>query len=92
MNHMTNITQLTEDLSSLYKEIRTGTVDLKQASELNNTAGKILSAYKVKLAYHAMRGEAPNIAFLSDEEESDPIGTRLTHPIKAQIPRGSRRN
>lgn len=62
---MKNISELTQDLGSLYNELRTGTVDIKLATELNNTAGKIISAHKVQLAYHALRDEAPDIPFLA---------------------------
>ena len=62
---MKNISELTADLTSLYAELRNGTVDIKQATELNNTAGKIISAHKVQLAYHALRNEAPTIPFLA---------------------------
>ena len=64
---MKNIAELTTDLGSLYAELRNGTVDIKLATELNNTAGKIISAHKVQLAYHALRNEAPDIPFLAAE-------------------------
>ena len=62
---MKNITDLSQDLSRLYEEIRAGSIELKVAGELNNTAGKILKAHRVQLAYHALRDEKPNIQFLS---------------------------
>lgn len=62
---MKNIVELTGDLGKLYSELRAGAVDIKLATELNNTAGKIISAHKVQLAYHALRDEAPEIPFLS---------------------------
>ena len=62
---MKNIATLSQDLSKLYEEIRAGSIDLKMAGELNNTAGKILKAHQVQLAYHALRGEAPEIPFLA---------------------------
>ena len=62
---MKNIAELTADLGNLYAELRSGTVDIKLATELNNTAGKIISAHKVQLAYHALRDEAPEIPFLA---------------------------
>lgn len=62
---MKHITNLTADLGTLYQELRAGTVDIKLATELNNTAGKIISAHKTQLAYHALRDEAPEIPFLA---------------------------
>jgi adhesin HecA-like repeat protein len=62
---MKNISELTTDLSALYGQLRDGTVDIKLATELNNTAGKIISAHKVQLAYHALRDEKPTIPFLA---------------------------
>lgn len=66
---MKNITELTGSLTKLYAEIEAGGIDMKQATELNNTAGKIISAHKIQLAYHAMRGESPTIPFLGGETE-----------------------
>lgn len=64
---MKNIAALSADLGKLYEEIRTGAIELKVAAELNNTAGKRLKVYQMQLAYHALRGEAPNIPFLAAE-------------------------
>lgn len=62
---MKNICELSADLARLYGELRSGEVDIKLATELNNTAGKIISAHKVQLAYHALRDEKPSIPFLA---------------------------
>lgn len=69
---MKNIARLSQDLSKLYEEIRAGSIDLKMASELNNTAGKILKAHQVQLTYHALRGEAPEIPFLAAPTTNKP--------------------
>lgn len=71
---MKNISELAADLTGLYTELRNGTVDIKQATELNNTAGKIISAHKVQLAYHALRNEAPVIPFLAADVERPALG------------------
>lgn len=60
-----NIDKLRRELMRTFKELKDGTADLKTAVELNNTAGKIINIAKVQLAYHALRGEAPNIPFLA---------------------------
>ena len=60
-----NIEALRRELMRAFKGLKDGTADLKQAVELNNTAGKIINIAKVQLAYHALRGEAPNMPFLA---------------------------
>ena len=39
---MKNITDLTVQLTSLYEALKNGTIDVKVAAEMNNTAGKII--------------------------------------------------
>ena len=62
---MKNITDLTVQLTSLYEALKNGTIDVKVAAEMNNTAGKIINVQKVQLEYAALRDEAPVIPFLS---------------------------
>ena len=57
--------QIGADLSALFDKINEDAIDLKKASELNNTAGKMLKVYQVKLAYAALRDEKPVITGLS---------------------------
>lgn len=64
---MKNIDEMTARLSHLFNQIESDQIDLKKAAELNNTTGKILKAYQLQLALHALRGEAPNIPFLMAE-------------------------
>jgi hypothetical protein len=52
-------------LLAVFNGLRDGSVEAKEAVEINNTAGKIISSCKVQLAYHAMRGERPEIEFLN---------------------------
>ena len=61
---MKNITELNTHLTDLYTALKEGTVDVKTAAEMNNTAGKIINAQKVQLEYAALRKVAPNIPFL----------------------------
>lgn len=63
---MTTITDIRDDLVKVFNGLRDGTIEPKQAVEVNNTAGKIISTAKVQLGYHALRGERPNIPFLGD--------------------------
>lgn len=60
-----NIEGVLSHLLVVFNGLRGGTIEAKDAVEINNTAGKIISACKVQLAYHAMRGERPEIEFLN---------------------------
>ena len=62
---MKHISELTTELSSLYEGLKNGTVDVKVATEMNNTAGKIINAQRVQLEYAELRKEQPNIVFMS---------------------------
>ena len=49
----------------LYKKaLFNGTIDVKAASEMNNTAGKIINTQRVQIEYASLRNEAPNIPFM----------------------------
>lgn len=61
---MKNITELNKHLTDLYQALRDGTIDVKIAAEMNNTAGKIINVQKVQLEYAELRSEAPCIPFL----------------------------
>ena len=61
---MTTITDIRNDLIKVFNGLRDGTMEAKDAFEVNNTAGKIISSAKVQLAYAALRGERPDIEFL----------------------------
>lgn len=63
---MKNLTQLRDELTATFKNLKDGSLDVAQAAEMNNTAGKIISTVKVELEYAALRKEAPTIAFLAD--------------------------
>jgi len=62
---VTTITDIRNDLIAVFNGLRDGTMQVKDAVEINNTAGKIINTAKVQLAYAALRGEAPNIPFLN---------------------------
>jgi hypothetical protein len=61
---MKHISELTTELSELYDGLKTGTVDVKIATEMNNTAGKIINAQRVQLEYAELRKEQPDIDFM----------------------------
>lgn len=58
MNHLEEVT---EGLMEVFRSLKSGDMEAKDAMEINNTAGKIISAYKTRIAYHALRGDAPSI-------------------------------
>lgn len=61
---MTTITNIRDQLIEVFNGLRDGSVEAKDAVEINNTAGKIINTAKVQIAYSALRGEAPYIPFL----------------------------
>lgn len=82
---MTTITDIRNDLIKVFNGLRDGTVEPKDAFEMNNTAGKIISSAKVQLAHAALRGEKPNIPFLMGEVEAAPALTG-TGQLKVEGP------
>jgi hypothetical protein len=67
MNH---ISELTTELSTLYEGLKNGTIEVKTAAEMNNTAGKIIHAQRVQLEYAVLRKEQPEIAFMKTEAKA----------------------
>jgi hypothetical protein len=61
---MKHISELTKELSELYEGLKNGTVETKVATEMNNTAGKIINAQRVQLEYADLRKEQPDIEFM----------------------------
>jgi hypothetical protein len=61
---MKHISELSTELSALYEGLKNGTIEVKVAAEMNNTAGKIIHAQRVQLEYAALRKEEPDIAFM----------------------------
>ena len=61
---MKHISELTTELSELYEGLKNGTMDVKIATEMNNTAGKIINAQRVQLEYAELRKEQPDIDFM----------------------------
>ena len=68
------INEIRDSLIDVFNKLKSGELDAKEAVEINNTAGKIISSAKVQLAYHALRGESPNIAFLASPDAMPAIG------------------
>lgn len=77
---MTTITDIRNDLITVFNKLRDGEMEAKDAFEINNTAGKIISSAKVQLAYAALRGEKPEIPFLVEASGEPPAIERRSVP------------
>ena len=62
---MKDINELRENLSKVFSDLRSFEITPKEASELNNCAGKIINSLKVELEYKALKDGIPNIDFLN---------------------------
>jgi 5-formyltetrahydrofolate cyclo-ligase len=65
---MKTVTELREQLSQVFNELRNNTIKHTDAAELANIAGKMINSAKVQLEYYALRKESPTISFLASEE------------------------
>lgn len=83
---MTTITDIRNDLVNVFNKLRDGTMEAKDAVEINNTAGKIISSVKVQLAYAALRGEQPEIAFLMGDASTVVDALPAPEPKKKHFP------
>jgi len=61
---MKNIEELRSELGQIFTGLKTGVVDPKVASEMNNAAGKMINTVKVQLEYAALCKVTPSIPFL----------------------------
>ena len=61
---MNNIVELRKELKSLFHDLRSGEVEVKTASEMNNEAGKIINTIQVELEYYSLLGDKPTIDYL----------------------------
>lgn len=74
----TNITEVRAHLLDVFNGLRNGSMEAKDAVEINNPAGKVISTVKVQLAYHAMRQERPEIEFLNSPPTTKTIESPKT--------------
>jgi hypothetical protein len=65
---MKNVTELRDQLSQVFSDLRDGGIKHTDAAELANIAGKMINSAKVQLDYYALRKEAPTIKFLETGE------------------------
>lgn len=68
---MKHISELTTELSALYDGLKNGSIDVKVATEMNNTAGKIINAQRVQLEYAELRKEQPDIDFMKTKAKKN---------------------
>lgn len=66
---MENIQQLRNDLLSNIDGIKDGSLPVKEAEAITNTAGKVLNTVLVELKYAEIRQEKPTIAFLGGDNQ-----------------------
>ena len=66
---MKNISELTTELAELYEALKNGTIEVKTATEMNNTAGKIINSQRVQIEYASLRKVAPNIPLMGGKNE-----------------------
>lgn len=64
-----NILELREAEADVMERLLAGEIEPALAKEISNAAGKILGSLKVQLAYGALSGHVPQIAFLDDGTE-----------------------
>jgi len=61
---MKTVTDLRNELCNTFDDLKAGNITPKVASEMNNSAGKIINTLKVQLDYHTMTKTKPSIPFL----------------------------
>lgn len=48
----------------MFKNLKEGKASIREATEMNNAAGKIMQSIKAQLEHSRLREEKPDIAFL----------------------------
>ncbi len=59
------ISELRSSLLDVFTDLQNGAIELKEAAELNNTAGKIINSVKVELEYYSLVKKVPSNKFLT---------------------------
>lgn len=60
---ITNIRELTQDLTEVYNLVRNKQITSRDANDIANVSGKILNSAKAELAYYQWRKEKKSIPF-----------------------------
>lgn len=67
---MKNVSELRDELSAVYADLRSGALDAKVAKELANVAGKMINSAKIQIDYHTLRGDkTAKINFVHSQDE-----------------------
>jgi hypothetical protein len=61
---MKNVSELRDQLSQVFADLRGGALKHTDASELANIAGKMINSAKVQLDYYALTKQTKSIPFL----------------------------
>ncbi len=62
------MSELRNELLKLYADIRNGDVDLHEAAELNNTAGKIINSVKIEGEIMGILKKDPQTKFITESK------------------------
>lgn len=67
MKEIKNIQELRKVLCKTLIEVKSGSCDVNQATEVNNAAGKIVQTAKLEMDYARARKETPIIDFMGSD-------------------------
>ena len=68
---MTNVKELRDALIKSFNDLKTGKIKAKDAKELTNISGKILTSAKIELDYNKYTGAVKKIDFLEVNEKAN---------------------
>lgn len=57
--------QLRDELLNVFVDLRNGMIDLNEAAEINNTAGKIINLFRAETEFYALIKKAPDGKFIT---------------------------
>lgn len=63
-----NVLDLRNDLLQVFQDVKDKKIGLKEAKQLTNTAGRILSSAKIELEYKNFTGQKDKIPFLETDK------------------------
>lgn len=63
---LNGITDLTNDLKNLYEDCRNEKVDIRNAKEIANVAGKLIKSAALKMEYNSKMGNNSKVEFLEN--------------------------
>lgn len=66
---MKGANDLTQDLLTKYEQLQNGTLDIKQAKQIANIAGKIIGSAKSQLLYNIYMERKEPIPFFEEAEK-----------------------